>query len=220
MRDGRTVELEVVIGRLPGDDGEPVLPGRPARRPPARTCWGSRPGPSTTAARERLNIDQGGVAVLSTVEGGPAERAGVVVGDVVLMVDNVPVDSARELDRVLAELDGRASGAGAGAARVRPHVPGAEARRTVSADGSDRPRLTLLYREGCHLCEEMEALLHELLPAQSFALERIDIDEHPALLARHHVRVPVLSLGGAELCHHFLDLAAVSSALAGLQSTG
>ena len=86
------------------------------------------------------------------------------------------------------------------------------------------PRLTLLYREGCHLCEEMESLLFELLEPGSFGLRRIDIDEHPALLAEHHVRVPVLSLavpgdgGGGEaveLCHHFLDLAAVRAALAG-----
>ena len=84
------------------------------------------------------------------------------------------------------------------------------------------PRLVLLYREGCHLCAEMQALLFELLEPGSFELERLDVDEHPRLLAEHHVRVPVLSLAGAgpdgadvELCHHFLDLAAVRSALAG-----
>lgn len=90
------------------------------------------------------------------------------------------------------------------------------------------PLLELLYREGCHLCEDMESLLHELLEPGSFALRRIDIDEHPALRAEHHVRVPVLRLvfpdaarepdgagGTTELCHHFLDLATVRQALAG-----
>ena len=77
------------------------------------------------------------------------------------------------------------------------------------------PRLTLLYREGCHLCEEMEALLAELLEPGSCEIERLDVDEHPALLAEHHVRVPVLALDGIELCHHFLDLEAVRAALAG-----
>ena len=81
------------------------------------------------------------------------------------------------------------------------------------------PRLVLLYREGCHLCEDMESLLVELLEPGSFALTRIDVDEDAELLAEHHARVPVLSLetagGSVELCHHFLDLAAVRSALAG-----
>ena len=81
------------------------------------------------------------------------------------------------------------------------------------------PRLVLLHREGCHLCEDMEALLVELLEPGSFVLTRVDVDERPELLAEHHARVPVLSIetGGesVELCHHFLDLAAVRSALAG-----
>jgi len=38
------------------------------------------------------------------------------------------------------------------------------------------PLLTLYYREGCHLCEDMEGLLHELLPSGSFRLDRVDID--------------------------------------------
>lgn len=77
------------------------------------------------------------------------------------------------------------------------------------------PTLTLLGREGCHLCEDMERLLGELLPPGSHHLNRVDIDEHPALRAVHHVRVPVLLLGDDELCHHFLDLQAVREALAG-----
>ena len=90
---------------------------------------------------------------------------------------------------------------------VRPAGPDAGRPRT--------PRLTLLYREGCHLCEEMEALLGELLEPGAVEIERLDVDEHPALLAEHHVRVPVLALDGVELCHHFLDLEAVRAALAG-----
>ena len=80
--------------------------------------------------------------------------------------------------------------------------------------GGGPPRLTLLHREGCHLCEEMARLLEELLEPGSFALERLDVDERPELLAEHHARVPVLFLDGAELCHHFLDLQAVRAALA------
>lgn len=76
------------------------------------------------------------------------------------------------------------------------------------------PTLTLFYREGCHLCEDMREQLDELLPADSFQLDRIDIDRHPELRALHHERVPVLLLGDEELCHHFLDLKAVLEGLA------
>lgn len=90
----------------------------------------------------------------------------------------------------------------------------------VSAGSDDRemaqpiPRLTLFFRQGCHLCEDMDQLLHELLQPGSFHLQRIDIDEDDDLRARFNVRVPVLALGDIEICHHFLDLEAVRQALA------
>ncbi len=84
----------------------------------------------------------------------------------------------------------------------------------MTAAASLEPVLTLLYREGCHLCEDMEQQLAELLPAGAFSLHRVDIDEHPELRAQHNARVPVLLLAGNELCHHFLDLQAVREGLA------
>ncbi len=80
------------------------------------------------------------------------------------------------------------------------------------------PELTLLHRTGCHLCEDMEQLLDELLPTGSFRLVRRDIDATPELRERWHTEVPVLLLGDRELCRHFLDLEAVRSALAGYNS--
>ena len=76
------------------------------------------------------------------------------------------------------------------------------------------PLLTLYYREGCHLCEDMEGLLYELLPASSFRLERIDIDDNPELQRDMNDQVPLLVSGKQVLSTHFLDLEAVSSLLA------
>ena len=76
------------------------------------------------------------------------------------------------------------------------------------------PLLTLYYREGCHLCEDMEGLLFELLPASSFRLERIDIDDNPELQRELNDQVPLLVSGKQVLSTHFLDLEAVSSLLA------
>jgi len=74
--------------------------------------------------------------------------------------------------------------------------------------------LTLYWRDGCHLCEDMENTLHELIDADRYRLTRVDIDQDPSLRERYNADVPVLCLDGEELCRHFLDLSAVESALA------
>jgi thioredoxin reductase (NADPH) len=42
-----------------------------------------------------------------------------------------------------------------------------------------------------------------------FEVEVIDVDADPALEARYDELVPVLAVGDRELCHYFLDAAAV-----------
>ncbi len=74
--------------------------------------------------------------------------------------------------------------------------------------------LDLYWRDGCHLCEDMERTLAELVPASRYRLNRIDIDRDDALRATYNELVPVLSLHGQELCRYFLDLSAVEAALA------
>jgi len=75
--------------------------------------------------------------------------------------------------------------------------------------------LTLYWREGCHLCEDMERTLAELVDPSRYRLQRIDIDRNEALQQRYNADVPVLCLNEQELCRHFLDLTAVEAALAG-----
>jgi hypothetical protein len=80
------------------------------------------------------------------------------------------------------------------------------------------PELTLYYREGCHLCEDLEQQLSELLAPGSHTLKRVDIDENENLKKAYNVRVPVLICDKVELCEHFLDLEAVQGALASYNS--
>ena len=71
---------------------------------------------------------------------------------------------------------------------------------------------TLYSRSYCHLCEDMLAALQALAPpGQAFEVEVIDVDADPALLERFDELVPVLygRLDEPELCHYFLDEAAV-----------
>ena len=51
------------------------------------------------AAERGLSVDEG-VLILSLAEGGPAERAGIEVDDVIVQVDGMPVTSTTELVRL------------------------------------------------------------------------------------------------------------------------
>lgn len=70
----------------------------------------------------------------------------------------------------------------------------------------------------CHLCDDMEAalvaLLQEIGNGRQFAVDVIDVDEDPELEEHFGERVPVLVADGKELCHYFLDHAAVRAYLA------
>jgi thioredoxin reductase (NADPH) len=70
-------------------------------------------------------------------------------------------------------------------------------------------RLTLYGRRDCHLCETMQAALDALRAELEFTVEVVDVDTSSALTARYGSRVPVLAHGETELCHYFLDRAAV-----------
>ena len=73
-------------------------------------------------------------------------------------------------------------------------------------------KFTLYSRSWCHLCEDMLAALRTLeTPGRPFEIEVIDVDADPALVARFDELVPVLygDLAEPELCHYFLDEAAV-----------
>jgi hypothetical protein len=74
-------------------------------------------------------------------------------------------------------------------------------------------RLTLYSREYCHLCHDMLAALEALRGEFVFELRVLDVDADPALLARYDELVPVLTAGDEELCHYFLDGAAVRAYL-------
>ena len=77
---------------------------------------------------------------------------------------------------------------------------------------------TLYSRSFCHLCQDMlDALLLLQPPDKTFTVDVIDIDASPdaSLLVRFDELVPVLfgDLAEPELCHYFLDEAAVRRCL-------
>ncbi len=80
--------------------------------------------------------------------------------------------------------------------------------------GSEGIPLTLYARQGCHLCQDMEQQIHDLLEPGSYRLTLVDIDSDKALHNRYNESVPVLKVADKEICHHFLDLKALREAQA------
>jgi hypothetical protein len=54
------------------------------------------------------------------------------------------------------------------------------------------PALRLLSRSGCHLCDEMRAVVLPLMDRLGGSLETVDVDSDPALAARWGNEIPVL----------------------------
>jgi len=79
---------------------------------------------------------------------------------------------------------------------------------------AEAPRLTLLVRAYCHLCDEMRSALAPLVAAAGVTVEEIDVDSDPRLEARWGEWIPVLLEGERELCHYRLDHAALAKHLA------
>ena len=77
-----------------------------------------------------------------------------------------------------------------------------------------QPKLTVLSRNYCHLCEEMIAALKQFQGRYSFEIEVVDVDKHPGLEEKWGDKVPVLLDGERELCHYFLDVEVLDARLA------
>jgi len=56
-------------------------------------------------------------------------------------------------------------------------------------------RVTLISRNGCHLCEDAEAVLDRIVPGQ---WTRVDVDSDVGLERDYGDRVPVVLLDGVE----------------------
>lgn len=86
------------------------------------------------------------------------------------------------------------------------------------------PRLTVVSRENCPLCEEMLAMLADTLAISAPALREsvcvIDVDSDPTLRRRYGLKVPVLLLDGEPVCHGQLDTVELLRLLRGRGAAG
>ena len=58
--------------------------------------------------------------------------------------------------------------------------------------------ITVYTRHGCHLCEEVEAMLAQFTQRYALQITTVDVDAQPELVEKHGERVPVVVINGKE----------------------
>ena len=62
--------------------------------------------------------------------------------------------------------------------------------------------VTLYSRPGCHLCDEMKAVVERVALAIPLTIDVIDVSTDPQLEARYGVDIPVLLIAGKKAAKH------------------
>ena len=62
--------------------------------------------------------------------------------------------------------------------------------------------LTIYSRPGCHLCEEMKAVVGAVARQIALRLDEIDISSDPALEALYGLEIPVLMVEGKKVAKY------------------
>jgi glutaredoxin len=62
--------------------------------------------------------------------------------------------------------------------------------------------LTIYSRPGCHLCDEMKAVVDLVARRVPLTVDIIDISSDPRLEARHGLEIPVLLVNGRKAAKH------------------
>lgn len=77
---------------------------------------------------------------------------------------------------------------------------------------------TLYTRPGCHLCEEMKAVVERVSRTHDLRLLEVDISTDPELERLYGVDIPVLLIEGKEAARHRVSEAELLRILAGGRS--
>jgi len=70
----------------------------------------------------------------------------------------------------------------------------------------DAPRLRLMTRAGCHLCEVAAETLDRIAAEAGLRPQAVDVDADPELQAEFGDRVPVVVLDGREHSYFTVDV--------------
>lgn len=76
-----------------------------------------------------------------------------------------------------------------------------------------RRAVTVYTRQGCHLCQEAEAVVRRVARRHDIRIVDVDVDADPAITERYTVRVPVIEVDGTEIAEFSIDAGTLRAAL-------
>jgi Glutaredoxin-like domain (DUF836) len=76
--------------------------------------------------------------------------------------------------------------------------------------------IVLYSRPGCHLCDEMKAVVNRVARHTPIVLSEVDITGDPELEARYGIEIPVLMLEGKKVAKYRVTEEALRRMLAGM----
>lgn len=84
-------------------------------------------------------------------------------------------------------------------------------RRTAASPAG--PRITLIDRQGCHLCEEAAAVIEQVATERGVQWTRLDVDSSPELLEKYADLVPVVLVDSRQVGQWRITPAQLNAAL-------
>jgi glutaredoxin len=73
--------------------------------------------------------------------------------------------------------------------------------------------VTIYSRPGCHLCEEMKAVIEKVTAGEPINLREVDISGDPELERRYSLEIPVLEIDGRKIAKYRIDERALTRAI-------
>ncbi len=104
-----------------------------------------------------------------------------------------------------------------GASQTISLTSGRTAAVTV-ATVTDPPRITLLGREGCHLCDDARVVVERVASETGTAWQERSVDEDPGLREQYGELVPVVLVGGVRHAYWRVDADLLRAAVTGDRS--
>jgi len=105
-RNGQTVQLQAIVGELADNDQVASATGKEEEQPAQADALGMHFSPLTSELRRELHLgkDAHGVVVARLDSGSPADDVGLNSGDILVAVNQQPVNTPKEAASKLKEI--------------------------------------------------------------------------------------------------------------------